>query len=66
MGCEELANLVREEEEEEGFEVSGRFDSEILCGSRRRKRTRTRIATTGTRRKAETREQGFCGFEVSL
>jgi hypothetical protein len=60
MGCEELANLVREEDAEEGFEVSsGRFDSESLCGSRRRKRTRTRIATTGgTRRKAETREGG--------
>jgi hypothetical protein len=60
MGCEELANLLREEaEEEEGFEGSGRFDSESLCGNRRRKRTRTRIATTGgTRRKAETREGG--------
>jgi hypothetical protein len=58
MGCEELANLLREEaEEEEGFEGSGRFDSESLCGNRRRKRTRTRIATTGTRRKAETREE---------
>ncbi len=63
MGCEELANLLREEAEE-SFEVSGRFDSESLCGSRTR--TRTIIATTGTRRKAETREEGFCGFEVSL
>jgi len=64
MGCEELANLLREEAEED-FEVSGRFYSESLCGSRRRKRTRTRIAI-GIRRKAETREEGFCGFEVSL
>jgi hypothetical protein len=64
MGCEELANLLREEAEE-GFEVSGRFDSESLCGSRIRKRTRTRIAI-GIRRKGATREEGFCGFEVSL
>jgi hypothetical protein len=57
MGCEELAILLRQEAEEEGFEGSGRFDSESLCGNRIRKRTRTRIATIETRRKAETREE---------